>query len=70
MKKAHGDKMEAIAMYSSEGEHVEFGSPVLLEGTIPHNLHTSCCDPKLQGKATHLYSSSVMRDTVPVVLCS
>nr|XP_039250408.1 dynein heavy chain 2, axonemal-like [Styela clava] len=35
MKKAgHGHKIEAVGMYSSEGEHVEFGNPVLLEGPV------------------------------------
>ena len=34
MRKAgHGSKMEAAGMYSSEGEYVEFGNPVLLDGT-------------------------------------
>ena len=33
MKKiGHGNKIEAHGMYSSEGEYVEFGNPVLLEG--------------------------------------
>jgi len=31
-KTGHGSKMEAAGMYSSEGEYVEFGNPVLLEG--------------------------------------
>ena len=35
MKKTHGHKIEAIAMFSSEGERVEFGNPVLLEGKEP-----------------------------------
>jgi len=35
MKKiGHGQKTEASGMYSSEGEFVEFGNPVLLEGKI------------------------------------
>lgn len=35
MKKSHGHKIDAVGMYSSEGEYVEFGNPVLLEGNLP-----------------------------------
>ncbi|XP_076804743.1 dynein axonemal heavy chain 2-like [Clavelina lepadiformis] len=33
-KTGHGSRMEAGGMYSSEGEYVEFGNPVLLEGPV------------------------------------
>ena len=36
-KTGHGSRMEAGGMYSSEGEYVEFGNPVLLEGKIMFN---------------------------------
>ena len=34
MKKNDSNKMEAHGMYSSEGEYVEYASPILLEGKI------------------------------------
>ena len=34
MKKNDSNKMEAHGMYSSEGEYVEYASPILLEGNI------------------------------------
>merc|ERR1712202_20811 len=34
MKKNDSNKMEAYGMYSSEGEYVEYASPILLEGPV------------------------------------
>ena len=53
MKKiGHGTKMEAHGMYSSEGEYVEFGNPVLLDGNINYETFIDICILRLLSMST------------------